>query len=156
MASQPTISGIRSIAKSYLQSAKMGCWAIKKQKSSRWYRDWDLTYDTKAPPELALPRHILQRGIAIRTSHRYFAYYHRKFCHEEAKLECSCGMDKTPDHIVHCKYTTRLFAQWPNRPHWPLTNRNEGHHYLSQHMKSPQDFADLLQVTEFYTRRCTR
>ena len=131
MASQPTISGIRSIARSYLQSAQINWWAMKKQKLSRWYRDWNLTYDTKTPPELALPRHILQRLIAIRTTHGDFAWYHRKFHHEEAKLECSCGKAKTPDYIVHCKYTTRLFAQWPKRPHWPPTDRKEGLAYLS-------------------------
>jgi len=74
---------------------------MKKQKLSRWYRDWDLSYDTKALSELALSRHILQRLIAIRTSHGDFTWYHKKFRHEEAKLQCSCGMDKTPDHIVH-------------------------------------------------------
>ena len=111
LASCPTVTGIRSIAKRYLQSAKTEWWAIKKQKLSRWYRDWDLTYDTKAPPELALPRHTLQRLIATRTNHGDFAWYHRKFCHEDAKLECSCGIDKTPDHIVHCRRTRRLFAR---------------------------------------------
>ena len=156
MASQPTISGIRSIAKGKLQSVKLDWWATKKQKLSRWYNDWNLTYETKTPPELSLPRHILQRLIAIRTTHGDFAWYHRKFHHEEAKLECGCGMDKTPDHIIHCRRTTRLFSKWPNRPLWPPTDRKEGLTYLSQLMTSPQDFADLLQVTEFYTNICTR
>ena len=156
MASRPTLSGIRSIAKSCLQSAKTEWWATKKQKSSRWYKDWNLTYDTKAPPELALPRHILQRLIAIRTNHGDFAWYHKKFCHEDAKLECSCGMDKTPDHIVHCRRTRRLFGQWPNRPHWPPADRTEGLTYLSQLLNNPQDFADFLQATNFYTNICTR
>ena len=151
MASQPTISGIRSMAKNRLQSVKMEWWAAKKQWLSKRYSDWDLAYEVKAPPELALPRHTLQRLIAIRTGHGDFAWYHRKFHHKDAKLECGCGMEKTPDHIVHCRYTTRLFAQWPNRPFWPPTDRKEGLAYLKQLMRDPQRFADFLQITEFYT-----
>ena len=149
MASGPTISGIRSIAKSKLQSVKMDWWTMKREKLSRWYRDWGLSYDTKAPPELTLPRPTLQRLLAIRSSHGDFAWYHKKFCHEDAKLECSCGMDKTPDHMVHCRRTKRLFAQWPRRPFWPPADRTEGLTFLSRLMHSLQDFADFLQATDF-------
>ena len=156
MASGPSSSGILWISKKELRSVKMEWWTMKKEKLSRWYRDWGLSYDTKAPSELTLPRHTLQRLLAIRSSHGDFAWYHKKFCHEDAKLQCSCGLDKTPDHMVHCRRARRLFAQWPNWPLWPPTNCTEGLAYLSQLIQHPQDFADFLQVTGFYTKICTR
>lgn len=156
-AGHPTLSGIRSIAKRKLRSIRLEWWTTKGRKLSQWYRDWGLGYDThKAPKELSLPRNVLQRLIALRTTHGDFAWYHRKFRHDDAKLDCACGMAKSPAHLVHCSRTQRLFAQWPARPRWPPCDRKEGLEYLDQLLKSPDDFAAFLELTEFYSKICTR
>lgn len=63
---------------------------------SVYYKKWELPYVVKPLPELSLPRSILHRLLAIRTGHGDFSWYHTKFNHEDAKLDCSCGQPKTP------------------------------------------------------------
>lgn len=67
------------------------------------YRDLDLQMRRKKPPELSLPRHLLHKLIASRTGHGDFAEYHRRFHHNEANLECSCGHETSPTHFVRCR-----------------------------------------------------
>ena len=124
---------------------------------SQWYRQWQLPYrPQRAPEELKLPRPILCRLLAIRTSHGDFGWYHRKFKHEEVNLSCSCGSNKTPEHIVHCRKAASFFYSWPKRPHWPPSSRKEGLDYLKALLSDPLSFAAFLQVTEFYSQICTR
>jgi hypothetical protein len=119
---------------------------------------WNLTYEVKPLPELDLPRATLHRLLAIRLSHGDFSWYHRKFAHEDAKLLCSCGRPKTPEHIVRCRKTTTAakFQHWPQRPSVPSDNNAHGLGYLANVMAKPADFAALLKVTEFYSKIYTR
>ena len=71
-------------------------------KLSIWYKKWELGYNTTPPQELNLSRRILAKFLAIRTMHGDFAWYHRKYKHDDAELLCSCGKDKSPDHLTHC------------------------------------------------------
>src|SRR5271168_525072 len=73
------------------------------QHHSRWYKKWGLDYQMKLPPELNLPRATLHRLLAIRSSHGDFSWYHTKFNHKDAKLVCSCGQPKSPEHLVFCR-----------------------------------------------------
>ena len=118
LASKPTVSGIRSAARSALRAAQHRWWADKSTALSQWYRQWQLPYrPQKEPEELKLPRPVLGRLLAIRTSHGDFAWYHRRFQHQDANLRCTCGSNKTPEHLVHCQKTASLFSRWPERPH---------------------------------------
>lgn len=63
----------------------------------------------KKPPELALPRRLLQKLIAARSGHGDFADYHRRFKHTDAKLKCVCGLEASPTHFVRCReYATQV------------------------------------------------
>ena len=156
-AQHPTVSGMRTIARRMLGDARRSWWTQKQANLSQWYNQWSLDYNPgKAPEELSLPRAVLSRFLALRTSHGDFAWYHRKFNHEDANTKCSCGMDKTPDHIVHCRKTTSLFMQWPNRPYQPPTGRKEGLDYISNLLQRPRDFEAFLNLTEYYDKICTR
>ena len=155
-AQHPTVSGMRTIARRLLRAAQIDWWARERSNLSQWYNQWGLDYDPgKVPEELGLPRAVLARLLALRSSHGDFTWYHRKYNHTEANTKCSCGTDKTPDHIVHCRKTTSLFKQWPNRPLHPPTNHKEGLAYISSLLQSPQDFVLFLQLTEFY-KICAR
>ena len=156
-ANEPTASGVRSVAKTLLKSARQNWWAIREVKLSSWYKQWELPYQTtKTPPELGLSRPILARLLAIRSKHGDFAWYHTKFNHDDATLECTCGRPKTPEHIVHCRKTRALFNKWPLRPLWPPSDSREGICYLAELLSNPSDFEALLEVTNFYAAICKR
>lgn len=154
MAAIPTASGIKSLARSILAEARAEWWS--NTKLSGWYRQWELPYNTKAPPELSLPRRILQYHTALRTSHGDFSWYHTKFKHEDARLECSCGHAKTPDHLARCTRTRRFFARWPERPSAPPDSRRAGISYLKRLLEKPKALAEYLALTGFFTRICPR
>jgi hypothetical protein len=120
------------------------------------YRIWGLTYTVKPSPELDLPRATLHRLLAFRTGHKDFSWYHQKFHYNDAKLECSCGRPKTPEHLVHCKTVFRYLYNWPLKPKRPPRNEAEGSYYIRQLMKEPQKFLEYLQLPSFYAKVCTR
>ena len=101
-ASEPTVSGILSTFRNLRRDAQRSWWTSCSTKLSRWYRKWGLEYQVKLPPELNLPRGTLHRLLAIRSSHGDFSWYHTKFNHTDAKLVCSCGHPKSPEHLVLC------------------------------------------------------
>ena len=153
-AAYPTISGIKTSARCLLRAAQQEWWRKRKAELSSWYRQWNLPYAVKELPELKLSRRILARLVALRTKHGDFAWYHKKFQHEDANLKCSCKMDKTPDHIVHCRKTVGLFHAWPLQPFKPPSNSSEGIQYLKEITQNPKDFESLLKLTEFYSAIC--
>lgn len=85
--------------------------------------------------------------------HGDFDWYHRRFQHDDAKLTCSCGNKKTPEHIALCPLAHRTIRHWPRSPSRP-TLRLEALQYLW--LLEPGEFAQLLETTGFYTRICTR
>lgn len=156
LCSRPTASGIGSIMRRMTEHARTDWWSARKTKLSKWYKNWTTSYKVRPSKELDLPRQTLHRLLALRSSHGDFAWYHKKFQHEDAKLTCSCGRSKTPDHLVHCAKTQRHFGAWPDKPPSPPTGRAEGIEYLRFLIANPKKFAEFLSVTEFYTRICPR
>ncbi|KAG0156216.1 hypothetical protein PDIDSM_3393 [Penicillium digitatum] len=116
MEAEPTISGIRSIFRELRNEARLRWWDTVSQKLSQWYRRWSDTYEIDSLPELELRRPALHRWLALRSSHGDFDWYHRKFNHEDAKLDCSCGRRKSPEHLALCHKPQRSFRHWPKRP----------------------------------------
>jgi ribonuclease HI len=155
IALQPTVCGIRSLARDIKKTATASWWATVEPKLSGRYRKWALPYEVKPLKELDLPRSILHRLLAIRTGHGDFDWYHTKFKHNDAVLDCSCGKKKTPDHLVYCRKTFRFLWNWPLKPKRPPRNQFEGWDYLSRLLASPKDFQKFLQITGFYSRICT-
>ncbi|KAI0994174.1 hypothetical protein K3495_g14007, partial [Podosphaera aphanis] len=83
------------------------------------YKDLGINFNAKISPELAsLDRRTLGLIIAARTGHGDFADYHRRFHHEDALLECTCGEEKTPDHFFFCQLG-RLRARLDGPRHPP-------------------------------------
>ena len=155
--SQPTISGIRSICRALQRDVQISWWAMCSTKLSPQYRRWDLDYKVKPLPELNFSRLVLHRFLALRSTHGDFTWYHRKFGHQDAKLTCSCGRDKDPDHLARCRKTVRKFNLWPSstRPLVPPSSASEAFEYLKRLNNNPLDFLAFLCATEFYTRICT-
>lgn len=156
LSQQPTICGIRSVANKMKRDAARDWWDKVSPTLSQRYRRWDLPYVVKPSPELDLPRATLHRLLALRTGHGDFSWYHQKFHHDDAKLECSCGSPKTPEHLVHCKKVFRYLYNWPLKPKRPPRNEAEGRYYIRQLMKEPQKFLEYVQLTSFYAKVCTR
>ena len=99
--------------------------------------------------ELTLSRCVLAKLLAIRTMHGDFAWYHRKFKHDDSELLCSCEKNKSPDYLIHCPRMRRWFRQWPARPAWPPPDNNkEGIVYLQQLLSNPEDFADFIRLAK--------
>ncbi len=144
LALQPTVCGIRSIAQSLKKAAMSSWWAAVEPKLSGRYRKWALPYEVKPLKELDLPRSTLHRLLAIRTGHGDFDWYHTKFKHDKAVLDCSCRKKKTPDHLVYCPKALSTFGTWPLRPKWPPQNQYEGWEYLRQLLSSPLNFEKFL------------
>ena len=156
LASEPTVSGIRSIYRSLNKVAINSWWAKHSSTLSSWYQSWKLDYHVKELPELSIPRTALQRLIAIRSNHGDFAWYHRKFKHEDALLECSCGQPKNPLHLVRCRKAKNKFTHWPQKPPIPPSDNKEAREYLRALMTKPLLFLEFLQATEFYSKICPR
>jgi hypothetical protein len=50
-----------------------------------------------------------------RTAHGDFAWYHRRFAREDAKLTCSRRRANSPEHVL-CMIAQRKLRRWPLRP----------------------------------------
>jgi ribonuclease HI len=154
-AAMPTLSGIKTIARKTLQHTQQTWWSDKKTKLSKWYKSWDLDYaPRRGPGELDLPRATLARLLSIRSMHGDFAWYHRKFRHNDATYTCTCGRDKTPEHLVLCRKTQGSFSQWPLRPPAPPSSRRDGQAYTAVLVKDPEAFEAFVQLTQYYTKVC--
>jgi hypothetical protein len=148
LTAEPTISGLQSDARHLRCKAEAAWWATQKPKISTWYKKWELPYKTTPQAQLSLTRPILAKLLAMRTTHRDFAWYHQKFKHDDAILSCVCGKDKSPNHLVHYPRMRRRFRQWPMRPVWPPSDTKEGIIYLNQLLSGPEDFADFIRLAE--------
>ena len=156
-AAMPTLSGIKTTARQLLISTQQKWWSDKRRTLSKWYKGWKLDYaPRRSSAELDLPRAILAKLLSIRSSHGDFAWYHRWLNHTNAKLTCSCGCDKTPEHLVLCRKTLGSFIQWPLRPSTPPSSRSEGLAYLAELLTNPEAFRAFLQITQYYTKVCQR
>ena len=158
LASEPTVSGICSIFRTLHREAQCSWWALCGTKLSAWYKKWGLDYRVKSLPELELLCSTLHCLLAICSAHGDFSWYHQKFHHEDAKLNCSCGCPKDPEHLICCCKTAKKFAWWPQKPRScaPPTMSPEAFSYLSSLLDKPTDFASFLAITEFYSKICTR
>ena len=88
--------------------------------------------------------------------HGDFAWYHQKFNHSDANLTCSCGRDKTPEHLALCRKTLGAFGRWPLRPPAPPSSRADGLAYTAALLGDPEAFETFTQLTQYYTKVCPR
>ncbi|KAF5232690.1 hypothetical protein FANTH_12861 [Fusarium anthophilum] len=97
---QPTLAYLRRIARQKPKEAFQAWWSTS---APEQYKRLNLKATTGCPPELPLPRAALHHLLAARSLHGDFAAYHERFDHVNARLICSCGRRKTPDHIFYCR-----------------------------------------------------
>ncbi|RAL66425.1 hypothetical protein DID88_006116 [Monilinia fructigena] len=113
LTTQPTISGIGSIARGLARNATSDWWYKNKSTLSGGYRQWQLDYALKEPIELHLPRPTLHRLLALRSRHGDFEAYHRRFKHEDAETHCPCergALLYTTIQRLHPNVITALLA----------------------------------------------
>jgi ribonuclease HI len=97
---KPTLAYLRRIARQKPKEAFEAWWSAS---APEQYKRLNLMATTGCPPELSLPRAALHHLLAARSLHGDFAAYHEKFDHVNARLVCSCGRRKAPDHIFYCR-----------------------------------------------------
>ncbi|KAM5529171.1 reverse transcriptase domain protein [Fusarium oxysporum f. sp. phaseoli] len=97
---KPTLAYLRRIARQKPKEAFEAWWSAS---APEQYKRLNLKATTGCPPELSLPRAALHHLLAVRSLHGDFAAYHEKFDHVNARLVCSCGRRKAPDHIFYCR-----------------------------------------------------
>ncbi|KAF6515167.1 hypothetical protein HZS61_005073 [Fusarium oxysporum f. sp. conglutinans] len=97
---QPTLAYLRRIARQQPKEAYEAWWSTSAPEQDKRL---NLKATTGCPPELSLPRAALHHLLAARSLHGDFAAYHERFDHVDARLVCSCGRRKAPDHIFYCR-----------------------------------------------------
>ncbi|KAL9561821.1 hypothetical protein ACKAV7_014083 [Fusarium commune] len=97
---RPTLAYIRRIARQKPKEAFEAWWSTS---APEQYKRLNLKATTGCPPELSLPRAALHHLLAARSLHGDFAAYHERFDHIDARLVCSYGRHKAPDHIFYCR-----------------------------------------------------
>ncbi|KAI8402067.1 hypothetical protein FOFC_17372 [Fusarium oxysporum] len=97
---RPTLAYLRRIARQKPKEAFEAWWSTS---APEHYKRLNLKATTGSPPELSLPRAALHHLLAARSLHGDFAAYHERFDHVDARLVCSCGRRKAPDHIFYCR-----------------------------------------------------
>ncbi|PCD25803.1 hypothetical protein AU210_012239 [Fusarium oxysporum f. sp. radicis-cucumerinum] len=142
---QPTLAYLRRIARQKPKEAFEAWWSTS---APEQYKRLNLKATTGCPPELSLPRAALHHLLAARSLHGDFATYHERFDHDYARLVCSCGRRKTPDHIFYCRkvpprHRLRL-APSPNA----TVNLAIGKDFAK--------FIDLSKDSEFFGKICPR
>src|SRR6195952_4464972 len=70
LASEPTVSGIRSLFRIHRNEQRDAWWDIVSTKLSRSYMRWNPAYEVKSLPELDLPRRLLHRYLSTKTTRR--------------------------------------------------------------------------------------
>lgn len=78
----------------------------------RVLRAWTKQRDVGEPNSAYGTTHDLSWS---RSGVMYLKRYHEKFRHNDANPHCSCGQDKTPTHIVHCRQSRAHCDEWS----WP-------------------------------------
>ncbi|KAG6979879.1 hypothetical protein FocnCong_v010449 [Fusarium oxysporum f. sp. conglutinans] len=99
---QPTLAYLRKVARQKPKEAFKTWWTTSVPEQ---YKRLNLKATIRCPPELSLPRaaHLL----AARSLHGDFAAYHERFNHNDARVTCSCGRRKAPDHVFYCRKVPR-------------------------------------------------
>ncbi|PNP56431.1 hypothetical protein FNYG_15350 [Fusarium nygamai] len=142
---QPTLAYLRRFARQKLKEAFEAWWSTS---APEQYKRLNLKATASCPPELSLPRAALHHLLAARSIHGDFAAYHERFDHDDARLVCSCGRRKAPDHIFYCRkvpprHRMRL-APSPNA----AVNLAIGKDFIK--------FIDLSKDSAFFGKICPR
>ena len=138
-----TLASLRRLAKEEAKRSLSRLWLIT---APQIYQDLGIAY-TPNTDELGLKRGALGRILAARTQHGDFAAYHKRFNHEGATLDCTCGWPKSPLHFYFCrKGTARLLS------HKDPTRDSITH--LLASVKGTQALAEWITDSRFFIDVC--
>src|SRR6195952_2234369 len=152
LASEPTVSGIRSLFRKERNLHRDNWWLEASKKLSWSYQRWGPVYEVKPLPELDMPRRLLHYYLATKTTHGDYEWYHVKYRHADAELRCRCKKLKTPLHFVLCRHAIKRFNGWPKdtRPVAPPRNERDAMQYLKSLLDKPEQFVTFLHVTKVF------
>ncbi|KAK4065927.1 hypothetical protein Purlil1_14011 [Purpureocillium lilacinum] len=100
----------------------------------------------------ALDRATLHSVLAARSRHGDFADYHERFNYDDARLDCSCGRRKAPEHPFYCggvppRLRVRLAPSPAPSPAEPIP------HAVG---KGFEAFVEMTSEMPFFQRICPR
>ena len=72
-----------------MRDAQSSWWSGRRPNLSRWYKRLTSSYNTTSREELPLIRPVLAKLLAIHMMHCDFAWYHRKYKHDDVVLDSS-------------------------------------------------------------------
>ncbi len=146
-----TAAAVKRLARARAEGLFQAWWEKEAKRPARYTR-LGLEASLRCPRELKLPRRTLHHLLAARSGHGDFTEYHVRFGHEDAALQCSCGRDKTEEHLVFCRKSRRLEHRWP-----ALKPRPRGlMEYWEKLLDSPKQFEASLETAQFFTETCPR
>ena len=103
-----TLASLKRLVKEKAKSSATRLWSVTAPQS---YQDLYIEYSLDTT-ELGLKRGALGRILASRSQHGDFAAYHKRFNHQGATLDCTCGRPKSPLHFYFYKKSkARQLAQ---------------------------------------------
>ncbi|OAQ65608.1 endonuclease/exonuclease/phosphatase [Purpureocillium lilacinum] len=141
----PSLAHLRRLARQQSRDAFKAWWSTE---APGPYKTLNLEATTSCPPELALPRATLHSLLAARSRHGDFADYHERFNHDDARLDCSCGRRKAPEHPFYCrKVPPRLRMRLAPSPAEAI------HHAVGKGFKA---FVEMTSESSFFQRICPR
>lgn len=140
-----TVSRARHTVEELYEAAVAAHWAAE---APAQYRELRVEARSRLPKELHLPRRELGRLLASRSGHGDFAEYHRRFNHDDALLECSCGSEKERFHFFFCRLASR--------PDAPGFSGMAAVRWLLGTDQGAERFAKWCRESQFYQRTCTR
>lgn len=101
--SVPTVSHARRQSRVTRRKIFDSCWEASQPIK---YQKWMLK-SKRRPPELALPRDVLARYLAERSSHGDFVSYHQRFRRNHEGKPCRCGVQREQGYFVECPLVDR-------------------------------------------------
>lgn len=138
-----TLASLQRLAKEKAKDSLAQLWSVTAPQS---YQDLGIRYLSDTT-ELGLKRGALGRIPASRSCHGDFAAYHRRFNHQDATLNCTCGRPKTPLHFYFCSKSKarQLVRKAPTR---------DSISYLLGTTKGAQALADWITDSRFFIDTC--
>ena len=93
-ADDPTVTELRTDPRALMRDTQ-SLWCRQEAETLEMVQETDVLIQHDPREELTLSRHVLVKLLAISTMHGDFAWYHRKYKHDDAVHLCSCEKDKS-------------------------------------------------------------
>ncbi|KAK6858788.1 hypothetical protein PG995_005352 [Apiospora arundinis] len=158
--SRPTAAGLKSWAKSMIRDMANNWWA--KARYSSGITNAEILYKPgKCPKVLEIPRAHLGWYMQTITAHGDYAWYHRRFEHEDAELHCPCSYSDYSRIARSVQHMTRRnpvggleLADEAAQPPAELRLEQPNRSILVMASPEPPKFSEWCSTTEYFTKLC--